>query len=125
MQVLIDSSVWINYFRHGHNSEKLDFFIDHNVVCTNDLILAELLPFLKLSKQNKLIKLLKEIEIVPLHIDWNAIIELQTTCLKKGVNKVGIPDLIIVDNVIQNNLTLYSNDKHFRLINKFTKFSIV
>lgn len=125
MQVLIDSSVWIDYFRGDNNSEKLDFFIDNNVVCTNDLILAELIPFLKLSKQYKLINLLNEIEKIPLKIDWKDIIELQITCLKQGINKVGIPDLIIVNNVIQNGLTLYSLDKHFKLINKINRFSLI
>ena len=125
MQVLVDSSVWIDYFRTGNDSDKLDFFIDHNIVCVNDLILAELIPFLKIAKQTKLVKLLNEVEKVPLNIDWGKIIELQTTCLKKGINKVGLPDLMIVDNVIQHNLTLYSFDKHFRLINKFTIFSMV
>ena len=45
MSVLVDTSVWIEYFRSGNNFEKLDFLIDENLVVTNDLILAELIPF--------------------------------------------------------------------------------
>lgn len=125
MQVLIDSSVWIDYFRSGSKSDKLDFFIDQNVVCVNDLILTELIPFLELSKQTKLIKVLKEVENIQLNIDWNKIRQLQTACLKKGINKIGIPDLIIIDNVLQNDLMLYSLDKHFKLINKVANFPMV
>lgn len=51
MKVLVDSSVWIDYFRTGSKSQKLDVFIDENLLCTNDLILAELIPFLKVTKQ--------------------------------------------------------------------------
>jgi len=28
MSVLVDTSVWVDYFRSGNNSEKLDFLID-------------------------------------------------------------------------------------------------
>jgi hypothetical protein len=39
MQILVDSSVWIDYFRNGFNSGKLDMYIDQNLICINDLIL--------------------------------------------------------------------------------------
>lgn len=125
MKVLVDSSVWIDYFRTGSKSQKLDIFINKNIICTNDLILAELIPFLKISKQSKLIKLLNQIEKIPLNINWHKIIEYQTKCLTGGINKVGIPDLIILDNVKQNELILYSFDKHFNLINKNISFNLL
>jgi hypothetical protein len=50
-----------------------------------------------------------------LNIDWNRIIDYQTTCLKNGLNKVGIPDLIIVDNAVEHNLVLFTLDKHLKL----------
>ena len=61
MSILVDSSIWIEYFRSGKNSEKLDFLIDENLIVINDLILAELVPFLKVRKQQKIIKLLYNI----------------------------------------------------------------
>ena len=57
MSVLIDSSVWIEYFRNGNNYEKVDFLLDENLVVSNDLIFAELIPFLKIKKQNNLVDL--------------------------------------------------------------------
>jgi len=33
--------------------------------------------------------------------------------MKNGINKVGIPDLIIAQNAIKNNIPLFSLDKHF------------
>ena len=70
----------------------------------NRRILSGLIPNLRIIKQNKLIDLLKEISKISLNINWNQIIEYQTICLKNGINNVGIPDLIIVDNTIQNDL---------------------
>jgi len=125
MKVLIDSSVWIDYFRTGSKSQKLDVFIDENLLCTNDLILAELIPFLKVTKQTKLINLLNSVEKIPLIIRWQEIIKTQTLCLENGVNKISIPDLIIVDNIIQNDVILYSFDKHFKLINNYISFNLI
>ena len=82
-----------------------------------------MIPILKIKNQRRLIKLLYEIANIPLEIDWKKIIEYQTVCLKSGINKIGIPDLIILDNVIRNNLILYTMDKHFANINKYIKFS--
>ena len=47
MQTLVDTSIWINYFRSGDHSGDLDFLIEENLVVTNDLILTELIPYSK------------------------------------------------------------------------------
>lgn len=51
MSALVNTSIWIEYFRSGNNSEKLDFLIDENLVVINGLILAELVPSLKVRNQ--------------------------------------------------------------------------
>ncbi|MGD9065765.1 MAG: PIN domain-containing protein, partial [Desulfobacterales bacterium] len=93
MSVLVDTSIWVEYFRTGDSSEKLDFLIDENLIVTNDLILAELIPFLKIQNQRKLISLLLNISRFDLSVNWNQIIEYQYKCLKNGLNGIGIPDL--------------------------------
>ena len=125
MSILVDSSVWIDYFRDGKYSNQLDYYIEQNIISTNDLILAELIPVLKLKRKFPVVSLLRNITIIPLVINWENIINYQTTCLKHGINKVGIPDLIILDNVIQNDLTLFSLDKHFKLINNHIGFELL
>ena len=116
MSVLVDTSVWIDYFRGGNNSANLDFLIDENLLFTNDIVLAELIPFLKIRNQKKIIDLLKNINKLDLSIDWHQIIEYQYKCIKTGLNGVGIPDLIIAQNAIQNYCEIYSLDNHFILI---------
>ena len=116
MATIVDTSIWIDYFRSGNNAEKLDFLIDENLIVINDLILAELVPFLKISNQQKIISLLYAINKLDLLIDWDQIIEFQFKCLKIGLNGVGVPDLIIAQNAKQNFCEIYSHDNHFKLM---------
>ena len=125
MSVLVDTSVWIEYFRGGNNFEKLDFLIDENLVAINDLILAELIPFLKIRNQRKVIKLLNHINKLEIHIEWDQLIEFQYKCLKNGLNGVGIPDLIIIQNAKQNHCEIYSLDNHFKLIKDIVKIKLI
>jgi len=62
MEVLVDTSIWIDYFQSGDKSNKLDILIDENLVVINDLILTELLPLLIIKRENKVVKLLKTIK---------------------------------------------------------------
>ena len=122
--VLVDSSIWIEYFSGKPEVAILDQLIDHNLICINGLILAELTPALKLQKQHRLIELLRAVDEIPITIDWGKIIEYQYSNLKHGINKVGIADLIVLQNVIDHDLTLFSADKHFSLMQSHIKFSL-
>lgn len=125
--VLVDSSVWIDYFR-GSSTIKikdLENFIDNNQICINNLILAELLPSLIHQKENELVDILESIHKIHLKINWEELINFQKINLKNGINNVGIPDLIILQNIIQNDLILYSIDKHFKIMAKFHKYAMV
>lgn len=125
MSVLVDTSIWIEYFRSGNNSEKLDFLIDENLIVINDLILAELVPSLEVRGQRKLINLLQTITQLELTIDWKQIVRFQFQCLKNGLKGIGIPDLILVQNAKQNGCKIYSLDNHFRLMKDILEFLLV
>ena len=116
MSVLVDTSIWIEYFRTGNNSEKLDFLIAENLIVINDLILAELVPSLKVHSQRKIVRLLYNIRKLKLSINWDQIIEFQFKCLKNGLNGIGLPDLIVVQSAKQNHCEIYSLDSHFKLM---------
>ena len=116
MSVLVDSSVWVEYFRGSPDEAELDYLIEEDLVVVNDLILAELVPALHVRRQRKLIRLMREIARPPLTVDWADIIQMQILCLRNGINKVGIPDLMIAQHAIQHGLELYSRDKHFKLL---------
>ena len=124
MRVLVDSSVWIDYFKTGTKGNRLDGLIDENLVATNDLILTELVPYLKLRNQLRIVELLNTIEKIELTIHWDQLIEWQYRCLKQGLNGIGIPDLIIAQNTVQNRCLLFSMDNHFELIKEIVDIEL-
>ena len=124
MKVLVDSSVWIDYFRNGAD-DLLDRLITEDLVVTNEIILTELIPALELQQQKQVIESLQNLEVIPLSIEWTLIRKYQALNLKNGINKVGIPDMIIIQQVIETNLTLYTLDKHFSLMNHHLKFELL
>lgn len=124
MSVLVDTSIWIDYFRTGNNSEKLDFFIDENLIVINDLILAELVPYLRGHNQRKIVNLLYNINKLELSINWDQVIEFKFKCLKSGLNGIGIPDLIVAQNAKQNHCEIYSLDGHFKLMKDILKLQL-
>lgn len=123
MKILVDTSIWIGFFSKGQYVH-LEELISEDLVLTNDIILAELLPFLYHAKANKAANALKAVEKNPLEIHWPSIIKLQRLNLKKGINKVGIPDLIICQHAIQHRIPLWTNDKHFKLMQEYVNVSL-
>ena len=124
MSVLVDSSVWIAYFRGEETRGILNVLIDENLVVINELILAELLPSLRVRRQDQLAELLAEIPRLPLGIQWDQLVEMQVTCIKNGINKVGLPDLMIAQNAMEHKVLLYSLDKHFRLMSQCVPLNV-
>jgi predicted nucleic acid-binding protein len=61
---------------------------------------------------------LSGIDIVPLDIDWDEIIGIQHQCIKTGINKLGLLDIAIAQNAKQNNIEIFSTDKHMILLSK-------
>ncbi|MEM9896197.1 MAG: PIN domain-containing protein [Bacteroidota bacterium] len=124
MSVLVDSSVWIDFFRYGKN-EQLNILLSEDIVVTNQIILSELLPSLQTKRKHEIIESLENLQIIYLQIDWELIRKYQVLNLKNGINKVGLPDLIILQQVIESNLTLYSLDKHFKLMRGYLSFNLL
>jgi len=123
-QILVDSSVWIAFFRGSIPKDPLYELIDANQLCSNDLILSEIVPSLIVRKEKELVAALDRIQRYSLSIDWHELIEFQVRNLRKGINNVGIPDLIIMQNVIQQNLFLYTLDSHFEKMAEIFPFKL-
>ena len=117
-QVLVDSSVWIAFFRGSLPRDGMFNLIDANQICTNDLILSEIVPSLMIKKERALVETLSRLKRSPLSIGWQEIISYQVKNLQKGIHKVGISDLIIMQNAMQNNLLLLTLDSHFKLMSE-------
>lgn len=123
-QILVDSSLWIAFFRGSIPQKALFELIDANQLCINDLVLSEIVPSLLLRKEKGLVDTLNRIQRYPLSIDWPELIEFQVKNLRKGINKVGISDLIVMQNVIQHKLILFSLDAHFARMAEIFPFKL-
>ena len=122
--VLVDSSIWIGYFSNGSHSHLTDLILEDNIVAINDIILTELIPFLQHHNAIEAVSSLLALDQIPLEINWEAIQMLQSLNLENGVNKVGIPDLIIAQNALQNRVEIWTDDKHFGLMAKYTNLRL-
>lgn len=113
---LVDTSVWIDYFHNGITADMVDVLIEENKLCTNDVILAELIPSINHRREFELKELLLSVPKLQLRIDWGGLVSMQTENLRNGINKVGLADLMIAQNAMQNGIPLFSGDRHFQLM---------
>ncbi|MDR2582135.1 MAG: hypothetical protein LBC75_01475 [Fibromonadaceae bacterium] len=59
--VLIDSSVWIDFFKGNEKVAFVSNILLAGFACTNEVVLTELLPSMRIKKEENLIKLMKQV----------------------------------------------------------------
>jgi len=123
MVSLIDSSVWITFF--AGEASSLDQLLDDGEARISEIILMELQPFLHIHRDQQIIDLLGTVEKVPMSVQWEELRKIRIKILQNGINKVGIPDLVILQQALQNNLPICSLDKHFKLIQEVFDFELI
>jgi predicted nucleic acid-binding protein len=111
--ILIDSSAWIEYFRGNEKYRYIKNLIYSNITCTNDLILTELLPSIIHKKEKHLEELLNSLTKYEMKVSWYELQKIQVMNYKHGYNNIGITDLMIAQNCLQNSLKIIAQDKHF------------
>jgi predicted nucleic acid-binding protein len=122
--ILVDSSVWIAYFKGDDRALPLNELIDLNDLCINHLILAELIPSIVQKREKALKELLLAIKNIDMKVNWQELIDMQIVNLSNGINNVGIADLIIAQNAMHNGLELFTLDRHFLLLSQYHKLKI-
>jgi predicted nucleic acid-binding protein len=122
--ILVDSSAWIEYFKGNNHFSFINDFIRANTICTNDVILTELIPSMIQKKENKLIDLMNSIYCFEIDINWQELQNYQLQNFQHGNNNVPITDLIIAQNCIEHNLTIITQDKHFSLMAKYLPITL-
>jgi predicted nucleic acid-binding protein len=116
--ILVDSSVWIDYFRGNQTPEtdRLDTLLGNEPVATGDLILAEVLQgFGNVRDLNRGMKLLTSLPIFEL---VGADIAIQAAKNFRNLRLHGITvrktiDTLIATHCIENGLTLLYSDRDF------------
>ena len=117
--ILVDSSVWIDYFS-GNGSPETDFLdgvLGVSAIAIGDLILTEVLQGFRHDKDYKTAKrLLKELTIFELLGKKMAVKSADNfrKLRKKGVTIRKTADVIIASFCIEHNLPLLFSDKDFK-----------
>lgn len=124
--IVVDSSVWIDYFtgKKTPGAEQLDSLLGEELVAIGDLILIEVLQGFRADKDFwQARKLLLSLTVVNM---LNTTIALKSaanfrTLRKKGITVRKTIDAIIATYCIENKLSLLHSDKDFQPFHKHLK----
>jgi predicted nucleic acid-binding protein len=122
--ILIDSSAWIEYFKGNASFAFIKELIKGNLVCTNYVVLTELLPSMRQKNEHDLIDIMNSIQKYAVKINWKELQAYQSQNLLHGNNNVPITDLIIMQNCIDNDLKIVARDKYFGLMAKYLPLTL-
>ena len=128
--ILVDSSVWIDYFRGEDTAqtEKLDGLLDREPLAIGDLVLAEVLQgFTNNGDFNKAMSLLTSLDIVDI---GGVNIAIQAAKNFRTLRGLGITvrktiDTLIATRCIESGYVLLHNDRDFEPFVKHLKLRVV
>ena len=121
--VLVDTSAWIDFFRESNSpyGAVVDALLRENMACTTGLVKAEILPGASSKKEYNLLQ--DCLGALPFLEDpdgmWDSVTEGQCKLKQKGINGVGIPDLIIAVAAMAHGVAVFSRDRHFKQMEKY------
>ena len=126
-RVLIDTSVWINYFKDGDKkfAEKVDEVLTFPDVYVPKVVLAELIQGAKSEREISVIEeFIGAFKIIDQTEDtWLKAGRLSFSMKKKGIT-VNIVDCYIAVIANENNCMIFSLDEHFKSIKKFLRLEM-
>lgn len=125
-RILTDTSVWIEFFKSKSKiGDRLESLLIENSVWTCGIILFELLQGVK-SEPEK-VKILDKLSSLPYvemtNILWQKSAELSISFKKEGLN-FPLSDIFIAAIAIENNLSVFTIDKHFKQIPNLNLYNI-
>lgn len=127
--VLVDTSVWIDYFLGKNNKQTriLDSLFNTERICIGDLIITEILQGFRTKKEitsaNQIISSLEYYDLVGRDIAFKAS-ENYRHLRKKGITIRKTIDVIIGTFCIENQIKLLHNDRDFDPFNKYLGLEI-
>ena len=116
--ILVDSSVWIDYFRGTPTleAERLDLLLTEELIVTGDLILAEVLQGFRTDREFNIAKdLLISLDVVTLGGENIALQAARNfrSLRRRGVTVRKTIDTIIATSCIENGFELLYSDRDF------------
>lgn len=126
-RVLIDTSVWIDYFKDGDNqfAKKVNEVLSFSDVCVPRVVIAELIQGAKSEKEISVIEeFIGAFNIIDQTEDtWIKAGRLSFSMKRKGFT-VSIVDCYIAVIANENNCKIFSLDEHFKDIKRFLKLEL-
>ena len=125
--VLIDTSVWIDYFRkRGEAYHKVSELINSGKVCCLSLIIAELIQGASTEREIDVIRDLPQ--VFPLLAEspdsWqNA--GILSFHLRKAGKRIGLADCYIATVAKENDAAIYTFDRHFEEIKEHADIALL
>ena len=126
MRVLIDTSVWIEFFKANSSvSNNLELLLIEDSVEICGVVLFELLQGIKSESEKLKIKdILLNLPYVEINKNiWQKSAEISLNIKKKGYT-IPFSDILIGTLAIENNFSVFTLDKHFELIPELALYKI-
>lgn len=121
--VVVDTSVWIDFFA-GRTTERLDDALRAGLVLLPPIVVAELLSGASPSGRDRLLDFVTHLEIggAPL-AHWVAVGDLRSMLKRRGVS-VSTPDAHVAQCAIERDALLLSHDAIFSRIAGLTSLRV-
>ena len=116
--VMIDTSVWIDYFsgKDSSKTNQLNYLLKNELICIGDIILLEVLQGIRFDKEfervSKLFQNLITFNVLNTEIAYKAA-QNYRFLRAKGITIRKSVDCIIATYCIENDIILLHNDKDF------------
>ena len=127
-KILIDTSIWINYFRNKSDtfSRQVDNLLSQNQIYVPRIVIAELIQGAKSDREVAAVKeFLEAFHIIDQKEDaWIRAGELSYNLKKKG-KRVNLTDCYITIIAEQCGCKIFTLDEHFREIIKVIDLELV
>ena len=127
---LIDSSMWIEYFREKKKNKSLqsivqlrDFLSEAKYLCTIGPIITEIFQGIKLANKKEYGNTFDEFKTL-LYYNIKKKVFIDAAFIYRSLRAKGITidrtiDCIIAASAIKYNLTVFHKDEHFEIIKKY------
>ena len=127
-KVLIDTSVWIDYFKSTNNNiaEQVDEILNNAEVYVPKSVIAELIQGAKSEKEISVIEeFVNAFHLIDQSDDtWSKAGKLSYTMKRKGIT-ANLMDCYLAVIAQENNCKILTLDRHFKDIKKFLRIELV
>lgn len=114
--ILADTSVWIEFFKQRSGTgDELEGLILENAVWTCGVVLFELVQGVKSEdEKSKILSTLSHLKYAEMSKNlWHKAADLSASLRKKGMT-IPLSDIFIAVIALENNLSLFTLDGHFK-----------